>query len=187
MQIRYQLDQKEWLEACRERASIAPWGYYAIGGIFVALGIAQIVTSRNFTVAGGFLGAGLFLLVYMPIASRRAFRRDVRFKNCFDAEISDSGVKVTTNAITSTYTWDAFREFRETGGLFLLYQAPAVVNPFPKRVFSADDQEQFRALAKAKVPQRLPVDRRKTVRTILFAIVVVFAVVLLVQILRSTH
>lgn len=175
MLVRYRLDENEFVAACNARSLVAPWSVEALGFLFVLAALAQFATKSS----PWYLPAGMFLVgaftLYVPFATQLALQRDPRFRTHFQMQVADSGIAITTNAVTEHLSWSEFREFRETNDLFLLYQSPKLVTPFPKRAFSPDEQAQFRALAAEKIPIQLPRDRAKTLRTVALLCVVVAA------------
>lgn len=187
MNIRYRLTDKEWLESCTARSRVIRWSFASVlGGFFVLLGGLEIISKRS-TLASAFtsFAMGAFFIA-LPYATKLTFRRSPVYGKEVEVQIGTSGVTFKIAAVFSEFGWDAFKEFKETKDLFLLYQTPAFPHPLPKRAFSAEDQNQFRALAKEKIPSRaIPLGLWISVRNFILMAVVAVAFILLLQVLRK--
>ena len=57
--------------------------------------------------------------------------------------------------------WPAFTKYRETENLFILYEGARLLRVFPKRAFSSQELDEFRALLASKITGMLsqPADK----------------------------
>jgi hypothetical protein len=98
---------------------------------------------------------GLFLVflttIFIPLSVRRAYARDKRLHEEFVADITDSGIGISSPNSRSQTNWSAFLRWFESKNLFVLYHSPQLFNTFPKRAFTIEQIEEFRSLLRQKL------------------------------------
>jgi len=90
--------------------------------------------------------------VLIPFSVRRAYSKDKRLHGEFSAEISESGIGISSPDSQTQMNWKGFIRFFETKNLFVLYHSAQLFNTFPKRAFAPEQLEEVRSLLQQKVP-----------------------------------
>jgi|SRR5690349_9106817 len=187
MRITYKLSENDLLEAQRRHGGIWTQLLQVWGVIVLVSGLGWLMFHPK-----EFLGVifpivlGLFFTFGLRWRVRSFFRRDDRFRQDFDAEISDAGVNIACAAGSSQYNWNAFSRYVETKSLFLLYQAPQVFNILPKRAFRTDEEVAFRSLLSDRLgAASVAYGKKISPKTWVFTFVVLVATALLIMALRN--
>jgi len=69
-------------------------------------------------------------------------------------DISENGYYSRSSAAESRITWGVIVGWAEAERVFALFPSPNVFVPVPKRAMTDDQQNEFRALLRNKIPRR---------------------------------
>jgi len=182
MRIAFNLNAEDLIEAQRNHGGWRTKAIPAVGLLLILAGVSAIALNPKQN-AGGIVPIliGLYLIFGLRLGIRRSFKQDARLQQPFEAVISRDGIDVSSPTGCSKFAWSAFTRFIETKNLFLVYQAPAVFNAFPKRAFAPGDEESFRSLLSERLGMASAAySKRISPSTWLFLAVVAMTAVLLV-------
>ena len=116
-----------------------------------------------------------------------AYRKDVRIHRTFHAEIEETGIVVATDTSSSKYSWKDVMRVKENNSLFLLYHGPRKFQAFPKRAFTSEQADEFRALLTQYGPKRKEGVRAVSMQTWVFIAVIVASALLLLRVILASH
>lgn len=86
--------------------------------------------------------------------SPRAFVRAIVLQHQFTADISEDGVHLESPDFDANLKWGLYLRFLESDRVFLLYQTNRMFNLFPKAAFAKGEVDEFRQLARRKLPDK---------------------------------
>jgi YcxB-like protein len=102
------------------------------------------------------LGVGTTLIIYWPLVR-------LNWRLCYEKtrsndgerafEFSDEAIRTQTRNARSEVEWSAIRSFLEVKNIFLLYFAPAMFFPIPKRACTAERIDDLRELFQQRITQ----------------------------------
>jgi hypothetical protein len=188
LHIEYKISKQDFLEAQRIRAGRSFYFLAAIGALLVILGIAGLVESSR--PVGQSIAAtvvGLWLALFSPLSIYYSYRKNKGLQGQLSATISDEGIQVSAQNVSSMFSWNAFTHHSETRNLFLLYQGSSCFNILPKNCFRSGDDEAFRDLVAQKVVGRGAVKRKKlSLKVWLFLVLLAISFLLLLMVVRNT-
>ncbi|HEV8523152.1 MAG TPA: YcxB family protein [Terriglobales bacterium] len=82
---------------------------------------------------------------------KRSYRKDKGLQEELTMEITESGIRVTSQNFEGTVRWAGYVRFVESETTLLLYVSPNAFHIFPKRAFSSDQLELFLELIRGKL------------------------------------
>jgi len=161
MQLRYELTLSDYLSAQAlhaKRSSIAYSGRVLCYFIFPALGcllLAWDFSGGRFSSSGAIAILAPIYLLACPLFLRWNLRRCYRRTRSGDGEctidIEPNLIRSASTKTRSEIEWSAIRRFSEDNKCLLLYLAPARFIAIPKRVCSAEQLNELRALFEANI------------------------------------
>jgi hypothetical protein len=96
----------------------------------------------------------LIFWVWAPFYWRRSYAKDRRFQQQFTADISEDGVHLESVDFDANLKWSIYLRFLESDRIFLLYQTDRMFNLLPKAAFAPGEIDEFRQLARRKLPDK---------------------------------
>jgi len=159
MEVTYQCTFADYKEAmCSQVRMPLASSFLAFGGIFfLMVGISIVIRSGFSTAVALPMFGGLFLI--LPLMLRilqrfwvaQDFRKHPHFAGTVHMVADTEGLKTEAELERRETRWRAFTKYCETENLFILYEGARLIRVFPKRVFSNQDLDEFRALLAAKI------------------------------------
>jgi len=86
------------------------------------------------------------LLTVRPFLTRLWFRQNPKFLEAYRLECDDSGIQFHTASIDSTLAWSHYDRALEDANVWLLVSGPRMYTVLPKRAFTPESEQTFRAL-----------------------------------------
>lgn len=86
------------------------------------------------------------LLSLRPFLVRRWFRQNPKFQEAYHLAFDDSGIRFKTQSIDSTLAWSQYTRVLEDPHVWLLVYGPRMYTVLPKRAFTPESEQAFRAL-----------------------------------------
>lgn len=87
------------------------------------------------------------VLSLQPLQIRYTYRTNPKFRETYEVEFSDSGIRFKTENIDSTIAWDHYSQLLENERVFLLVYGRHMYSVIPKRAFSSQgDMAEFREM-----------------------------------------
>ena len=142
MEARYRIDETDYLRAQQlfsrptrgQRIAIAVMGVALLGLAIGATGIAQGGAIGALVGAALFTFVGRFLIT--PIVSRRSFARHKTLQDEFRIAVGEDGLTFTATNGHQLLKWDQVLKWRQDAHMLLVFQAPRLFHPIPKRIES---------------------------------------------------
>ncbi len=203
MTLTYELLQRDFYEALvahRNRSAWTKWFLrfmvlvlvLAIGSVvFGAVLVPDLHFAKNNAFSLVLLGAfWTFFLWGQPwLAAKNQFGKQPSAQGPRTMSLDDGGIHWKWNGGSADIEWKNFVCFLDSKNQFLLYSSPACFNIVPKRALMPDQIDAFRQLVSAKLPKGNLADqpRRIDPRVWILLAVVVFALALLLMIIRNAH
>ncbi len=92
------------------------------------------------------------LLSLQPLQVRYAYRTNPKFRETYEVEFSESGVRFRTDSIDSKIAWDHYSQLLENERVFLLVYGRHMYSVIPKRAFSSEgDMAGFREMVRRHI------------------------------------
>jgi YcxB-like protein len=169
MKITYHITREDYIDAQKLHRAKGPSTLVrairlgakvvAVVALVIMLGLAAVIRDRslwlNFApLIGVWVLWVLLFLVWMPINWRRSYAKDRRLQNEFTADVSEEGVHLESVDFDANLKWALYLRFLESDRVFLLYQTERLFNMFPKSAFAPGEIEEFRELARRKLPDK---------------------------------
>jgi hypothetical protein len=156
MEIRYQCDEQDYLEA--QRAHVRKNLYLSMG-----LGVLCLVLGTVLIFRGGsgpvvaislLLGTWWLLcpLLRWPARVRKDFHEHPNLSREYVAQIDSDGIRTRSDIGESQRTWLAYMKYRETDKVFMLYSGARIFEIIPKRAFSTSQLQEATELFRNKLP-----------------------------------
>ncbi len=155
VELNYSLSEDEFQEA-----QIVPrlfmLRFQMVLASFIVLSMLLVFWFRGTRdiIAWWFFLVGIFLLVDRYALARyrvtRMFRRSPNTSSERSVSIGRDGIKVVMPNANEEVQWSAFQKARELKKTFLVYNGPKSFYIFPKRAFTSEHLEEFRALLREK-------------------------------------
>lgn len=167
MRISYHITREDFIDAQKLHRSKGPSplgraivliGKILVGGsILVLIALAAVDRDRKLwaNLAPLIILLVLWLLgmlVWVPFNWRRCYAKDRRLQQEFTADISEEGVHLKSLDFDANLKWSLYLRLLESDRLFLLYQTGRMFNLLPKAAFGPGEIEEFRQLARRKLP-----------------------------------
>lgn len=161
MQITYQVNEKDYIEAQRLFRSvilprprrIARQFMQAVGSAFIAVAIFLFFSGRaaaNFPAVAALLVCGIGITgvyaVFPDFNARRKFRADERIRREMTLDFSPAGLYARSGRMETDSPWKSFAGYAESASVFLLFLSPKLFLVFPKRAFPPSEIGPFRDL-----------------------------------------
>jgi len=86
------------------------------------------------------------LLTVRPLLARLWFRQNPKFRETYHLVFDDSGIQFRTASIDSRVAWSHYHRALEDANVWLLVYGPRMYTVLPKRAFTAESEQAFRAL-----------------------------------------
>ena len=158
MEVRYQCNLNDYLEAQRAHASwITRYLFIILGLVFIMLGAFRVFL-EGVPAGASSLGIGIFWLAwglfFRPIWLRRDFRKNPNFARENTLLVKPDGLETTTEIAKNDTKWATYTKFKESPNLFLLYFSARIFRVVPKRAFSGPELEQFRELLRENLTSK---------------------------------
>ena len=103
----------------------------------------------------GMIGFLLFLAVYffwfLPWRVSKSFKQNQFLKHSSTCVIDVTGVHTTSELGNSDIPWDHFHKWKMGRNMILLYPTDTMYFIFPKRLFSAESWDEFRAMVDSQL------------------------------------
>ncbi len=166
MEIRYQLTEADFNDALiahRNKVTFKKWSLRLFGTIMLlvlAFAIFGVLTDHTGKAFSNF--APLFVVIMMwalllyfwpKLAARTQFRKQPAVQGMRTVSIGASGIQSNWNDGSANVEWKNYVRLVESPTEFLLYTSPGCFGILPKRAFSVEQANEFRALAAANIPQ----------------------------------
>ena len=143
--IEGRITESEFMSAQRANSFSSAWrtasleivGFLSVAGT-TAAAILYLKGSLPFSFIWFPAGIGLFIaavLVFVYFQIRSQYRQTKLMQAPFSAEVSDEGLRCSSEFGDALLPWDVFLYFYETPNLLLLYQSQRSFNIIPKRLF----------------------------------------------------
>ena len=148
-----------------------------VGVVIMLSALPSLLTHEYFQ---GFLGLllGGFVAFGTRILLRRAFMKEPSLQLETKNIISEDGLVLTTSRAETKLNWSAFIRYTETKDIFVLYVQSRMFHIIPKRAFRAEDVITLREMFSSHISAPSPSAGRPSTQALLFAFVVVTAIVL---------
>jgi len=133
---------------------LARYIYPVIGICFLLLALLLSTHDSRHQSSPMLIASGAFLLLCPLILyfnTKRSYKRTMANSGRCDVSIDEDLIRTSGSNTKSELSWDAIKEFREGGSVFLLYLAPGRFLVLPKRAFSDMQIEELRSLLLRKV------------------------------------
>jgi hypothetical protein len=169
MKIFYHITREDYVSAQKLHRSKSPSPFVRaialVGKVLAAMGflvllvLAAVDRDRKVWSNLGPLIILLFvwafvMLVWVPFNWRRSYAKDRRLQQEFTADISVDGIHLQSPVFDAQAKWELYVRLLESDQLFLLYQTSRMFNLFPKAAFAPGGLEEFRQLARRKLPNK---------------------------------
>ncbi len=184
MQIQIQLTLKDYLQAYRAHMGPGYFFFPVAGVLAMILGIFYSWVKLPATYAIVSIPIGALVAVFFPIALRRHFKSNKKLSRPFSVTFSGDGIETVSEYGDSRIKWSAFLHFVENNKVFLLYSQPNYFLVFPKRFFSPELLNEFGQLVHSNLTPKKRA--RNIIRTVLVWVVLIIAIVVLYQVIKSS-
>ena len=146
-------------EDCRRAVylHLRPRPGYGVAGTLIlalaALGTVQKIyspdpwNSSTFVPLASLAFLAVFFFVALPWQATRNFKQNRFLTHPTEYRIDETGLLVQSDLGTTKIPWDHLHKWKENRRLILLYPTDAAYYLFPRRLFTAEEWEEFRALA----------------------------------------
>ena len=128
----------------------------AIVLLLVGAGSTIAVGPRWWTLIWFALGAleWFHVLNVIPFATKFWFARDPKYRADYHLEFDDAGIRFRTASIDSTIAWTHYTRTLEDPRVWLLVYGSRLYTVLPKRAFTPESEDEFRALLARHLPRR---------------------------------
>ena len=156
MEIRYQCDENDYLDA--QRAHLKKNLYISLalgilclglGGVLIFLGDTGPVPAISLLLGTWWLLCPLF---YWPAKVRKDFHRHPNLMHEYVAHIDSNHIHMSSDVGESDRKWQAYTKWRETEKVFMLYSRARLFEIVPKRAFSPSQLREVTGLFRSKLP-----------------------------------
>jgi hypothetical protein len=169
MKVEFQYTLDDVLEVTRMQRGL--WfkkegAKFIVALIGLAVGIPAVMTLVfNFSMQAGILNAGTAIACMVAILfqsqvlqARRMWESAAWLRDPYTAELTPSGLQMSSSKIQTHRSWDVFVFFVETQNLFVLNQGGQLYAWLPKRAFTAAQLQELRAQlgSNIKTPPQAP-------------------------------
>jgi len=103
--------------------------------------------SSTFMLTGCFVFFAVYFLIVTLWQATRQFKQNRFLTHLVEFRIDETGLHVRSDLGTTDIPWDHLRKWKENKRLILLYPTDATYYLFSRRLFSAEEWEEFRGLA----------------------------------------
>jgi len=156
MELTYKPTEEEFIQAqitprlfmLRIYAALASFLIVFMLLVFLLLGVHDKAAAWWIFFAGIFALVDRYVLVRYRI--KRVFRRSPITSSERSVFISGDGIKTVMSNAKEDVQWSAFQKARELKDVLLLYYGPKSYYIFPKRAFTGENLERFRAQLREK-------------------------------------
>ena len=128
----------------------------AAGILMLALAVLALVlkihspnpwNSSAVVLAGSLICFAVYFLVVTPWQATRQFKQNRFLAHAAEFRIDETGLHVRSDLGASDIPWDHLHKWKENKRLILLYPTDAMYYLFSRRLFTAEEWEEFRGLA----------------------------------------
>jgi hypothetical protein len=95
------------------------------------------------------------VLNVVPLATRFWFARDPKHRAAYHLEFDDEGIRFKTASIDSAIAWSHYTRVLEDSRLWLLVYGSRLYTVLPKRAFTPEKEQEFRALLARHLPGKV--------------------------------
>ena len=169
MKISYHITREDFIDAQKLHRAKSPRGIVrglvlvakvcVVAALMLLIVLAAVTRDRNLWLTYAPL-VGLLVMwtllywVWAPFNWRRTYAKDRRLQDEFTTDISEDGVYMESSTFDANLKWGLFLRFLESDRVFLLYQTNRMFNLLPKSAFAPGEIEEFRQLARRKLPDK---------------------------------
>ena len=136
---------------------LRPRPVFGVAGILmlalVVLALVLLIRSHppcdpiTLVLPGCLVYLAVFFFVALPWQASRHFKQNRFLAHATEYRIDDTGLLVQSDLGTAKIPWDHLHKWKESKRMILLYPTDATYFIFPRRLFTAEEWEEFRALA----------------------------------------
>lgn len=126
----------------------------AFGILFLLLTILQIALLGFDTKYAGQIGAGLGIVVFLPLViiykAKLSYKSNPKVREPITYEFNNDGIKISGSSFNAEMNWDSLYKVTERKEWIFLWQSKQIANTIPIRYFKPDELIKFRELVRSK-------------------------------------